>query len=82
MKKLGMNYGAPAPERESFLKNQKTPRSFSQFCKMRVADLDFLGEMRAKAPAVVRDRVEKKPASIFIDAGYRLRLLVTANAGS
>jgi len=42
---------------ESFLKNQKTPRSYSQFRETRAA---------------VRDRDEKKPASIFIDAGYRL----------
>ena len=42
-----------------------------------------LGGGRATAIGVaVRDRVEKKPASIFIDAGTSFRLVVTANAGS
>ena len=34
LKKLWMNYNAPSPERESFLKNQKSRWNFLSFAKV------------------------------------------------
>src|ERR1700704_6405383 len=70
LKKLGMDYSALARECEFFSEIRKAAGSFLNSAKA-VADLDFLG-----------GPVEKKPASIFNDAGLGFDSLVTENAGS